>query len=175
VNVYAAIWTVTAAVGAVLSLYLAIETMRDLRALGPLANGRRVLASGRLATESIRFVVHSSFCFIGLAALGAPTGPLSVTILILVAGNVGLIANSFISLYVRRRMEREPDPATAEAVAAEVVIRAEETAEALVELASETAGELERAAAELHATSAERTAIAAERIADNTDPDRGAS
>lgn len=184
-NIYALVWSITAAVGAALSGWLVFESALDLRALGGLRNGRRVLARARLTSEAIRMVIHLAFLYIGLLALGSAPGPLSVTILILLGGNIGLILNSLIALYVRRELEMPTHeaPLTAEELvaraqetAADLRSRAEESAVRLLALATRTARELDRVeldrATSRSTEAAERTAENTERIADNTDPAR---
>lgn len=178
-NLYVLAWCLIAAVGAVLSALLLIESEFDRRALGSMQNGRRALVRGRIASESIRLVIHTAFLGIGLPALGSETR-FSLTVLILILGNLGLIVNSFISMYVRRAVEVPVEPMTAEELveqadgaAREVLETAEKAAERLVTFARRTALDLDRAEMERTLTrhAVERTAENTQRIAENTDPE----
>lgn len=172
-NVPALIWSITAAIGLLLSLYLAGQAILDLRSLGRLSNGRRRRVWARLASETIRLFIHGSFLVIGIAALSRPTGPLSWTVLVLLAGNVGLIANSLIAVYVQRL---EPSAASvAEAAARDLLATAEVAARQILSVAARAAEDIKRVelseSLERNADAAERTAANTEKIARNTDPD----
>lgn len=183
-NLYVLAWCVIAAVGAVLSALLLLESEFDRRALGGMQNGRRALVRGRIASESIRLVIHTAFLAIGIPALGTPT-VFSINVLILILGNFGLILNSFISMYVRREVEVPVEPMTAEELvqqaegaAREVLETAEKAATNLVNFARRTALDLDRAEMDRTLTdrtltrhAAERTAANTKRIAENTEPE----
>lgn len=173
-NPYALAWTLIALVGAMLSIYLLLEAVRDLRSLGELNNGRRKRVTARLASEAIRLLIHVPFAIIGFAALGTPTGALSWTIVILIGGNVGLIANSLIAVYVQRL---EPSSTSvAEASARDLIEVARLAAEEILDVASRAAEQLKQAemteSLERGADAAERTAVNTQRIAENTEPEK---
>lgn len=172
-------WTVTAAIGGLLSALLLVEATLDLRALGPLKNGRRVRVRGRLLSEGLRFAVHVGFFCIGVDALDNPPSPLTWQVAVLIGGNVGLIANSLIALYLQRLEVRRTDPvaaevlvAEAEATATEILRTAQVAAEQLLLLAERTAAAQDRSELERGADAAERTADNTDRIAANTEPER---
>lgn len=178
-NLYVLAWCVIAFVGVVLSALLLIESEFDRRALGGMQNGRRALVRGRIASESIRLVIHTAFLGIGVPALGTPS-VFSIPVLVLILGNLGLIFNSFISMYVRREVEVPVEPMTAEELvqqaegaAREVLETAEKAATNLVSFARRTALDLDRAEMDRTLTrhAAERTAANTKRIADNTEPE----
>lgn len=60
------VWTLSAAVGACFSTWNFIQAVRDLRALGPIANGRRLLGRGHVRREAIRVFISSAWLAIGL-------------------------------------------------------------------------------------------------------------
>jgi hypothetical protein len=169
-NPFVLTWTLISASGIVLSVLLLIESILDLRALTGVGNGRVLHAKGRIASESIRLVIHSGFLTIGILALDSPTRA-SLSIFVLIGANALLILKSIIAWYIRRAAGHFGlSAAEVEAEAVETALRLRETADAaavrLLELAARTASsvnpELQRAA--------ERTAENTEQIARNTDP-----
>lgn len=102
------IWTLVAGIGAIFSARLVTQWVEELRGLGTIQNGRRLLARGRLASEVIRLVVHSAFFLLGLLFIGVP-GAFGPVVVVLIAGNFLLIVNSAISLYIFRRLEFQHD------------------------------------------------------------------
>lgn len=97
---YTMLWIFSSLVGLFLSAALLNQTRLDLRALGHLANGRRLIAQSRALREAARFSVHAAYIVAGLAALGlVPFRDWIVPILIY--GNLAMVANSLIDLRTR--------------------------------------------------------------------------
>jgi hypothetical protein len=173
-NPYVLTWTLVSFTGIVLSLVLLIEASLDIRALEGIQNGRRLYARGRMLSEFIRLIMHSGFFLIGLASLFAPNNGLSVTVMVLIGGNILLIVNSGIAWYIRRQaIHQDHAASTLEAEAIQTALELRETAdkaaERLLELATLTAN----INSDRVTTAAERTAENTARIAENTDPANG--
>lgn len=96
-------WVIVSLLGAAISLYLTVESIQDLRALGPLTNGRRAAAVSRLIREGVRVSVHLTFIYAGLAALELVPGR-ELIVPILIYGNVALVVNSIIDARARTLM-----------------------------------------------------------------------
>lgn len=170
-NPYVLAWVVTACAGALLSSVLLVESVLDLRALGKIRNGRRIRVWGRMAQEGVRMSVHVPFAIIGILALDTPVdAATTVSVLVLLYGNVSFIANSVVAMVVRRIAD-SVQPEVAAAVAQRVIATADAAAVQLLATADEAASRLTSAAGEVQdiATSAKHTALNTERIADNTD------
>lgn len=93
-------WVLIAAAGVLLSIWSAREWTLDLLALDHRANGRRIHARAGLRREVIRFIVHAAYLGIGLPLLDRPVN-VSLTVVVLLLGNVGLIVNSILDLRTR--------------------------------------------------------------------------
>lgn len=170
-NPFVLVWCLISAAGVVLSLLLLLESILDLRALAGVGNGRVLHVKGRIASESIRLVIHTSFLAVGILALDTPARG-SLTIYVLIGANALLIVKSAIAWYIRRAAgDYGLTSAEMEAEAVETALRLRETADAaavrLLELAARTAAavtpDLQRAADETAANTAE--------IAENTRPE----
>lgn len=112
-------WVALSALGLLLSLYLARESLHDLHSLGlcfrsPVYrwgvrlpwywqgthNGRRVAAKARLARESLRISVHSVYLAIGIPILSREVD-LTFVVLGLMWGNLALVISSLIDARTR--------------------------------------------------------------------------
>jgi hypothetical protein len=112
-------WTATACIGAALSAYLLVQALLDLQALGGVRNGRRWRVWGRILQEGIRLSIHVPFALLGFALLSQDIQPrLSFTVWVLLWGNLGLVVNSLVSVYVRRKADVPIDPELLKAAAA---------------------------------------------------------
>jgi hypothetical protein len=88
------IWTLTAALGALIAIWNTLDAWTDLRALGSLSNGRRLIAVGWVRREAVRVFVQASWAFIGFLALPTASDDVSLIAVLLVATNVALAANT---------------------------------------------------------------------------------
>jgi hypothetical protein len=150
-------WTATACIGAALSAYLLVQALLDLQALGGVRNGRRWRVWGRILQEGIRLSIHVPFALLGFALLSQDIQPrLSFTVYVLLWGNLGLVVNSLVSVYVRRKADVPIDPELLKAAAA---------------LRMADLARLEQATRQAEAQ--ERQADATERIADSTEASNG--
>jgi hypothetical protein len=88
-------WVVASAIGLALSVYLTIESWRDIAALGDRANGRRTVARSRFIREGMRVTVQWAWLLLGLAVLrDVPVGSLFVAALLY--GNIAMGVNSLV-------------------------------------------------------------------------------
>ena len=99
-------WTLIAVAGAILSMLGALDASRDLRALGTIANGRRLLALGDLRRELIRLSIQVVWTLIGLeSALHGGAEP-SLGVILLMGTNAALAISTLLDLHDRARLRR---------------------------------------------------------------------
>ena len=99
-TVYVVVWIVTSLLGLILSAALLNQSRLDLRALGEMANGRRLVVQSRGLREAARFTVHGAYIVAGLSALGIL--PFTDWIVpILIYGNLAMVGNSLVDLRTR--------------------------------------------------------------------------
>ena len=171
-NPYVLAWTLISASGIVLSALLLAESILDLKALTGIGNGRVLHAKGRIASESIRLVIHTGFLVIGILALDSPSQG-SLTVYVLIIANALLIVKSLIAWYIRRAAGHYGlTAAEIDAEAVQTAMRLRETADVaaarLVELAARTAVHVNTDMQEAVEQTAENTA----QIAINTAPEQ---
>lgn len=96
------LWTLVSLVGLVLSLWLARDSYRDLRALrrAGVTNGRIMLARIWLAIDLLFATAHGAFFGLGLTILEREID-LSWTVVILVYGNVVMMTGSILNATLR--------------------------------------------------------------------------
>ena len=98
--VYIGLWIILSLFGLILSAALLNQTRLDLKALGQMANGRRLIVQSRGLREAARFTVHGAYIVAGLSALGIlPFRDYIVHILIY--GNLAMVGNSLVDLKTR--------------------------------------------------------------------------
>lgn len=97
------IWTLAASVGAVIAAWNCWDAYRDLDALGPVTNGRRILAIGYVRREAVRLLIQVTWAGIGAMALLGLQGPLA-ELLVATAGAVAL--NTILDARDRIRLRR---------------------------------------------------------------------
>lgn len=103
----ALVWSIVSLAGLMLSLWLLREHHLDIRSMaGFPGNGRLIHARANRLKESIRVSVHGLFLVIGLLALDRPSSGFSLTVVVLIYGNAGIMANSLIELRTRSRLYR---------------------------------------------------------------------
>lgn len=92
------VWTLAAAIGAAIAAWGTWDAWRDLRALGPSANGRRILAVGWVRREAIRFIIQAIWAVIGFLALPAAdsVGPVSPLAYLLTATTIAVAVNTLL-------------------------------------------------------------------------------
>lgn len=103
------IWTLVAFVGAAVGLFNVGEAVRDLRALGVLSNGRRIIAKATIRREGIRLLVFVLYISVGVSAGLTPARPdaePSAVGIILVFTSVVLTLNGLLDLHDRRVVMR---------------------------------------------------------------------
>lgn len=100
------IWTVAASVGALIAAWNLWDAYRDLEALGPVQNGRRIIGIGWVRRESIRFLIQVSWAGIGFAALPTASGNINPIVLILVGTNLAVALNTMLDMRDRLRLRR---------------------------------------------------------------------
>lgn len=100
-------WVLISLIGLILSLYLAYDSRRDLVALGKakLTNGRRALAWTWLIADLIFAAVHLGYLAIGLLLLDREVA-VSGTVVVLVCGNLGMMAVSLLNVRIRYLLYR---------------------------------------------------------------------
>jgi hypothetical protein len=104
------IWVALSVFGLVLSLYLSIESVLDLRALPNKTNGRRTAARSRLFRESMRVSVHLAYLVIGVPLLLAGVeSRLTFFVAALMWGNLAMVINSLIDARTRRLLQQPRD------------------------------------------------------------------
>lgn len=83
------LWTISAAIGLATGIYGIREAILDLRALGEVKNGTRLIARQRLAAQVFRTIITGSWTTLGLVYLINGLHPtLNVTVLSLIMGNL---------------------------------------------------------------------------------------
>jgi hypothetical protein len=102
------VWVALSLLGLVLSMYLAVESILDLRALPNKTNGRRTAARSRLFRESMRVSVHAAYLVIGVPLLGRQAD-LTFFVAALMWGNVAMVINSLIDARTRRLLQQPRD------------------------------------------------------------------
>lgn len=99
-----AIWIALAVTGAAVSISNALDAWADLRAVGGLKNGRRLLAVGAVRREVLRLLIYTMYVFIGVFAGLTPALPgqqLSFVAAILVFTSLILTTNSVLDRHER--------------------------------------------------------------------------
>jgi hypothetical protein len=102
------VWVALSLLGLVLSMYLAVESILDLRALPNKTNGRRTAARSRLFREAMRGTVHLAYLAIGIPLLGREAS-LSFFVAALMWGNLAMVINSLIDARTRRLLAQPRD------------------------------------------------------------------
>ena len=83
------VWTLSALIGVLASLYGVYEARKDLRALGDIQNGARLVARQRLAAQVIRATITGTWTALGIVYLANDLHPtLNITVFALVMGNL---------------------------------------------------------------------------------------
>lgn len=100
------IWTLTATLGALIAVWNTLDAWADLRALGSLSNGRRIIAVGWVRRESIRVFIQATWALIGFLALPTASNTVSPLVLLLVATNLAVAANTALDARDRIRLRR---------------------------------------------------------------------
>jgi hypothetical protein len=104
------VWVALSLLGLVLSMYLAVESILDLRALPNKTNGRRTAARSRLFRESMRVSVHLAYLLIGVPLLLAGAeSRLTFFVAALMWGNLAMVINSLIDARTRRVLAQPRD------------------------------------------------------------------
>lgn len=99
-----AVWTLTATFGALIAVWNTLDAWADLRALGPISNGRRIIAVGWVRRESFRVFIQATWALIGFLSLPTASGEASPLVLLLVATNVAVAANTALDARDRIRL-----------------------------------------------------------------------
>lgn len=98
------LWIVVSLVGTSVSGWNLLDAIRDLRALGDIQNGRRVIARAEVRREFIRTSVQGVWFLAGLLAL-FQIGTQAIVVL-LVATNLAIATSSVLDGLDRRYLRR---------------------------------------------------------------------
>ena len=90
------IWTLTATFGALIAVWNSYDAWLDLRSLGTLSNGRRIIAAGWVRRELFRVFIQSSWALIGYLALPTASGAINPIVLLLLTTNVALAVSTIL-------------------------------------------------------------------------------
>lgn len=106
------VWTLSALVGFVVTALALRGAIGDLRDLGEIQNGRRMLARSNIEDEAVRFLILLSWLGMGLLYLLSADEPRhSLVAWVIVGGNVLLTINSLrrtrVRQYIRALGRRE--------------------------------------------------------------------
>ena len=98
-------WVLLAGAGSIVSGWNTFDAYLDLRALGSLSNGRRIIAVGWARREAIRCGVQFLWLLLGLSALGRDVA-LAPGIVVLLATNLALLVSTILDARDRLRLRR---------------------------------------------------------------------
>lgn len=104
------IWTLTASIGTLIAVWNTWDAWLDLRALGPLRNGRRLIARGWVRRELFRVFIQVSWAFIGFLALPTASDEVTPIVLLLLSTNVAVAANTILDARDRIVLRRVIGP-----------------------------------------------------------------
>ena len=100
------VWTAVAVIGALFAAWNTYDAWLDLRALGPLQNGRRIIARGWVRRELFRFFIQSVWALIGVWTLPRANGEVNVVAVLLVLTNMAVAANTVLDAKDRIALRR---------------------------------------------------------------------
>jgi hypothetical protein len=103
------IWTASSSIGALIAALNLFDAYGDLRALGPVQNGRRIIARGWVRSEAIRLGIQLAWALVGVLALlmtRPGPAPISILTLILIGTNVALATNTILDARERLALRR---------------------------------------------------------------------
>lgn len=98
------VWTLAATLGTVIAIWNTVEAWHDLRALGVILDGRRIIAVGWVRREAIRVFIQGSWAFIGFLSLPTARDTLNPIVVLLVATNVAVAVNTILDARDRIRL-----------------------------------------------------------------------
>ena len=100
-------WVASSIIGLVVAIYGVLDGLGDLRALGLLRNGRRMIAIDQLRTQAGRVIVFTIWLTLGIASMfDERVTPLSPVTIGLVASNVILTLMALGNVRTRRALLR---------------------------------------------------------------------
>lgn len=100
------IWTAIAFLGALIAAWNTLDAWADLRALGSLSNGRRLIARGWVRRELVRLFIQVSWALIGFLSLSTASGEVNLIVVLLLATNAALTLNTILDARDRIRLRR---------------------------------------------------------------------
>jgi hypothetical protein len=101
------IWTLSALIGAGAAIYGALEAFLDLRALGKIRNGRRLVARQRLFAQAVRTSILVIWLLLGLSLyLGEARVQFTTATAVLVYGNIATTVIALSDAIVGRLLRR---------------------------------------------------------------------
>lgn len=103
------IWTGSASIGVLIAALNLVDAMRDLRSLGVVRNGRRIIAHGWIRNEAIRLGIQAVWAFIGILALldaASHNAPITLLGLLFIGTNLALAVGTILDARDRRTLRR---------------------------------------------------------------------
>lgn len=88
------VWTLAATFGTLIAVWNTLDAWADLRAIGSLSNGRRIIAVGWVRREAFRVFIQGTWALIGFLALPTASDAIDPLVLLLVATNLAVAANT---------------------------------------------------------------------------------
>ena len=103
-NLLVLAWALSSTLALIFSCYSASDSRSDLKSLGNIGNGRRLIAVGDLRREVLRIITFAAYSAIGwLVYFDLLHG--SAVVVVLVLGNIILMSNAFLDLHGRNALK----------------------------------------------------------------------